>query len=81
MQTLFPERWLELAMTGGEDYELIFTGPKDKIDLVNSRVNIPVTVIGHATDNSGEVIVKSASGDTLDFQGNGWSHFSREKHE
>ena len=76
LQTVFPDDWLELAMTMGEDYELVFTASKDKIDLVNSRIDIPVTVIGQVTDTPREVIVKSASGQTINFQRKGWSHFS-----
>lgn len=75
LRTVFPEDWLELAVTGGEDYELVFTAPKDIIDLVNSRIDIPVTVVGKVVDNSGEVIVKSSEGKTIDFQATGWSHF------
>ncbi|MDP6771057.1 MAG: thiamine-phosphate kinase [Anaerolineales bacterium] len=76
LQTVFPDDWLDLAMTMGEDYELVFTASKDKIDLVNSKIDIPVTVIGQVTDTPREVIVKSASGETIDVQGKGWSHFS-----
>ena len=42
----FGERALELALSGGEDYELLFTGKAEVIDAVKSKAACPVTVIG-----------------------------------
>lgn len=41
-----PDRWLSLALTGGEDYELLFTGREETVREVSDGVDVPVTIIG-----------------------------------
>jgi thiamine-monophosphate kinase len=47
---------LEYALTGGEDYELIFTAPPDKeeeIKRISEKVGVKITKIGKITESKG----------------------------
>ena len=46
----FGERALELALTGGEDYELLFTASPLVMNKVKKAMQCPVTVIGEITE-------------------------------
>src|ERR671910_1575045 len=49
VRALFPDEWLDLALRGGEDYELLFTAPRRTWDAINGAVREAggtVTVIG-----------------------------------
>ena len=41
----FGERCLELALSGGEDYELLFTGSTGTIDKVKEAVTCPASLM------------------------------------
>jgi thiamine-monophosphate kinase len=56
VRALFPERWLDLAMRGGEDYELLFTAPQEAWESLESVAHASggtITKIGEVTP-SGE---------------------------
>ncbi len=59
----------ELALTGGEDYELLFTAPPD------AEVQIPATPIGTIIEGS-EVRVLDSEGQPIEFGQTGYRHFS-----
>ena len=68
---------LETALTGGDDYELLFTAPPDRRDAilaVAAAAGVPVTVIGRIEAGQG-VRVLDAKGAELNFAGQGWRHF------
>jgi thiamine-monophosphate kinase len=49
VRALFPATWLDLATRGGEDYELLFTAPPDRMaEIIEdaAQEGQPVTVIG-----------------------------------
>lgn len=74
----FGEKALELALTGGEDYELIFTAAEDIIKTLKKATSCPVTVIGEITaDNPGEVLVTDEKGNRLEPETGGWEHFRK----
>jgi thiamine-monophosphate kinase len=69
---------INLALSGGEDYELLFTAPNEVVKKICTEISCPVTVIG-------EVIAKPKRVRTIDEHGNeiklekeGWEHFSKE---
>jgi len=64
----YPAEALEMACTGGEDYELLMVGPKDKID------SLPVTVIGEIVDGAG-VKLADDKGSEIAFERTGWDAF------
>ncbi len=67
---------LELALTGGEDYELLFTAPLKTIETAQKVLKCPVTVIGEITAaNSGKVILMDNRGKQVNLKKTGWDHF------
>ncbi len=71
----FGDRALELALTGGEDYELLFTAGAEAIDRVKKAASCPVTVIGEITAGKG-VTVADHKGKPLKLGRAGWEHFT-----
>jgi len=73
----FGERALELALTGGEDYELLFTASGEVIDRARAKISCPVTIIGEIlAEGPGSVIVVDERGKPVDLSKSGWEHFS-----
>jgi thiamine-monophosphate kinase len=73
---------LAMALTGGDDYELLFTArPEEaaRIESLSRSCGIPITSIGRmSVPRQGEepaVIVRSSSGQPLCFDSEGWTHF------
>ena len=68
----------QLALSGGEDYELLFTSPEGNagdINEVSKILEIPVTEIGHVTPEPG-IILLDADGEELSIERKGFVHFS-----
>ena len=62
----FGDKAWELALSGGEDYELIFTASAEVINKVKRDTSCPITVIGEITaDNIGEVILVDSQGNPV----------------
>ena len=72
----FGDRALELALSGGEDYELLFTGSTDVIDKVKKAASCPVTIIGEITGNTGEITLVDKKGKPFNLGKTGWEHFA-----
>lgn len=66
-----------LALSGGEDYELLFTVPENKrgsLDVLLSPYGIPLTCIGRVTGLAGKLELKN--GESLyNYQHHGFKHF------
>ncbi len=59
----FGDSALELALSGGEDYELLFTGSTEVINKVNRVAPCPVTIIGEiVADKTGEITLVDKKG-------------------
>ena len=72
----FGERALELALAGGEDYELLFTAPAEVINQLKGKTPCPVTIIGEITgDEPGEIKLFDNNGEPVNPRGAGWEHF------
>ncbi len=73
-----PQR-LAQALTGGDDYELVFSAPESATaDLMAlaAEVGVPITAIGALVDGpSGVVTVRDAQGAPLTLARRGWDHF------
>jgi thiamine-monophosphate kinase len=66
---------LQLALHGGDDYELLFTGPPGK--QVPPRIaGVDITQIGHVTSQK-HIILMNDQGVGLEFRPQGWEHFKR----
>jgi len=76
----FGDRALELALSGGEDYELLFTGNTEVIDRVKRAASYPVTVIGEITaDEAGKITLIDKKGNPADLDKAGWEHFTQDE--
>lgn len=71
----YPETYLSLALSGGEDYELLFTAPPEAMSKIVSLVDIKTSVIGKVVKSPVTVTVTDKSGNTLPFNYSGWTHF------
>lgn len=67
----------QLALCGGEDYELLFTANKTIMDRARKALNCPVTVIGDITEEKlpERVTVVDSKGNIIPYKKKGWEHF------
>jgi thiamine-monophosphate kinase len=73
----FGDSCLELALSGGEDYELLFTGSTQTIDRVKMVASCQVTVIGEiVADRMGRASLIDCHGNTIKIKKVGWEHFT-----
>lgn len=62
-----------VALSGGEDYELLFTIAQEDYPKIKANPNL--TVIGHMTDKSQGAQLITRSGEALELKAQGWSAF------
>ena len=73
----FGDRALELALSGGEDYELLFTAGAEVIDKVKAATSCPITVIGEIiSDRTDKVTLVDGKGNLVNLRKAGWEHFT-----
>jgi thiamine-monophosphate kinase len=73
---IFGQKALDIALSGGEDYELVFTAPAKIMRKVQEKAPCAVSIIGTITaEHPGEVCLVRGDGIPyfLDYQG--WQHF------
>ena len=76
LTTNFGDKSLELALSGGEDYELLFTGSAEIISRVKEVASCPITVIGEiVADKTNAITLLDREGKHIDFSKAGWEHF------
>jgi thiamine-monophosphate kinase len=71
----FGDRALEMALAGGEDYELLFTARAEVIDKVKQFAACPVTVIGDIVADEEGVTLVDSQGKPVNLVRRGWEHF------
>jgi thiamine-monophosphate kinase len=72
----FGEGAIELALSGGEDYELLFTARTEVIERVKADIQYPVTSIGKITAGlPGNIDLFDAKGNPVKHDKTGWTHF------
>lgn len=77
----FGDLSLQWALSGGEDYELLFSAPEATIEEVRRSLRCPVTVIGNMiSDQDEKVVLFGRDGAEMAIAQTGWDHFPREKH-
>ena len=72
LRRAFPDDWADLALAGGEDYELVFTAPSETVARAKDALDTPVTVVGRIVDGEGVEVVGSRGTSAA---GGGWDHF------
>jgi thiamine-monophosphate kinase len=76
LRTYFGDDCEQLALNGGEDYELLFTATSHVVDKVSRVLSCPVTVIGEITAGiPGQVMLVDVAGKSVPLQQAGWEHF------
>jgi len=77
VHTVFKQEALNLALSGGEDYELLFTDTMEVVAKVKGLMPCPVTVIGEITSNEpGRVRLLDENGNEMALERKGWEHFA-----
>lgn len=72
----FPNDYQDLALGGGEDYVLLFTGPSAKVNHVVSILPIGAAVVGEIeAGEPGKITVVDAQGNEIPATSRGWDHF------
>ena len=79
VELLGASRALELALGGGDDYELALTAPAATLDALAQRhPSDPLTVIGRVVDaHPGEAIALDAAGARIEPASAGWDQLRR----
>lgn len=76
--SIFGAKSTEMALSGGEDYQLLFTAKPDIMEHVIKASSYPVTIIGRITDEkTGQITLEDRDGRHFLPQKTGWDHFSR----
>ncbi len=77
LRASFGDRALELALSGGEDYQLLFTASAEVTDKVRVATSCPITVIGEIiAGKAGEITLVDREGNSVDLPKVGWEHFT-----
>lgn len=70
---------LALVLTGGDDYELLFSAPDEARPALNAlsrEIGVPITEIGQLVEgNAGAVTVLDSAGQAMTLPARGWDHF------
>ena len=75
LREVFGPQATALALSAGEDYELLVTGTRDVLDRASAQVSIPLTVIGDVVEGEGVTLLDD-NGDPVPAPDSGWEHFS-----
>ncbi|MCS7207878.1 MAG: thiamine-phosphate kinase [Dehalococcoidia bacterium] len=78
LRQAFPQEAESLALSGGEDYELLFTGPPALVERLLPRLPPGAGIIGTIVEGPpGKVRVVRASGEEVPWASGGWNHLRR----
>ena len=77
LKSAFPTEWVELAVSGGEDYELLFTASEETVNNLKTEEEMFFQIIGKITEESNGVTAFDESGNQLIFESGGWDHFKK----
>ena len=78
LRRAYPGDWLSLALSGGEDYELLFTVPEEKLEALEREARGPgprITRIGTMTEATEGVVVVEPDGRARPLSEEGFNHF------
>jgi thiamine-monophosphate kinase len=65
VRALFPDAWIELALRGGEDYELLFTVPRRSWDAIEAAARLA----GGAVTAIGEIVAGGSDAPGIELAG------------
>ena len=77
LQSLDDTSAYELALSGGDDYELCFTVPQEQEAFVEKELltQYQLTRVGKVTNDNGKLVLKDAKGEVVELKASGWRHF------
>lgn len=76
LKSAFKKESLRVALSGGEDYELLFTARGEIINKLKDIMSTPITVIGEiVADKQRQIKLLDAHGKTVKWDERGWDHF------
>ena len=75
LRRAYPEDWLSLALSGGEDYQILFAAPAGVVEQVEAALEVPVSVIGDIVGEPRGVSVLDEAGRVVEVEREGWDHF------
>ncbi|HEY8172389.1 MAG TPA: thiamine-phosphate kinase [Dehalococcoidia bacterium] len=71
----FPHDAMTMALTGGEDYELILVAPAERIDAVSAALHAPLVIIGTMVETKQPAVrVLDDRGAEAAIENAGWDH-------
>lgn len=76
LKSAFPGDWPQMALGGGEDYELLFCAPDESMDRVIAELDPSISVIGRMVDDNTGVTVVDNDGIEVVVGPSGWDHFA-----
>ncbi|MBM3933480.1 MAG: thiamine-phosphate kinase [SAR202 cluster bacterium] len=77
LRSAFPDHCLSLALSGGEDYELLVAAPARIIESVIRAGKVPLHVIGEIVSREQGVKVLGPDGQDISPRRGGWDHFDK----
>lgn len=78
VKTAFGDQALDLALSGGEDYQLLLTAPHSVMEAVQKVCSYPISVIGEVKDGpAGQIVLIDKSGNHTSPAAAGWDHFKK----
>ena len=75
LRRAYPADWMSLALSGGEDYELLFTATPQTMEAVAPLLDVPVSIIGDIVEGPEDIAVLDESGAPMPVDRAGWDHF------
>ena len=76
LKSLFPNDWDQFCLSGGEDYQLLFTGTLNKVKQIQKQSTSKITVIGEITKASDtKISIVDNSNNQIKYEHKGWDHF------
>ena len=76
LRDTYPDNWLRLALNGGEDYELLFTGADAVVEAAVTTLTNAAVVGRIVADHPGRVRVVDDAGADIPLDRSGWDHFA-----
>ena len=78
LRAAFPDEWLDMALGGGEDYELLICADARTMNAAQERLGDGLTVVGEIEPHragDARVRVVGADGAAIEVASGGWEHF------